>query len=77
MAAGETVEFVLNASDPADRDPEDPRFGEPLDMNVEFQQASGAGRGDFRTRPGTLPNPRIRFDPDDPRFEFFTGPQPQ
>ena len=75
VAVGETVELVLNASDPADRDPEDPRFGEPLDMNVEFSKHQGPGNVTFERDPNA-PEPENPFDPDDPRFEFFTGPQP-
>ncbi|MDE0509940.1 MAG: hypothetical protein OXI17_15085 [Gammaproteobacteria bacterium] len=75
VAVGETVELVLNASDPADRDPEDPRFGEPLDMNVEFSKHQGPGDVTFERDPNA-PEPENPFDPDDPRFEFFTGPQP-
>ena len=73
VAVGETVEFVLNASDPAERDPEDPRFGEPLDMGVEFNKHQGPGEVTF-TRDPNAPEPENPFDPDDPRFERFTGP---
>ncbi len=73
--AGETVELVLNASDPADRDPTDPRFGEPLDMNVEFSMHQGPGEVTFERDPDA-PEPENPFDPDDPRFEFYTGPEP-
>ena len=51
VAVGETVEFMLNASDPAERDPEDPRFEEPLDMGVEFNKHQGSGRSDLHPRP--------------------------
>ncbi len=73
VAAGETVELVLNASDPAERDPEDPRFGEPLDMSVEFNKHQGPGEVTF-VRDPNAPEPENPFDPDDPRFERFTGP---
>lgn len=73
VAAGEPVELVLNASDPAQRDPEDPRFGEPLDMNVEFNMHQGPGEVTFERDPNA-PEPENPFDPDDPRFAGFTGP---
>ncbi len=73
VTVGETVEFVLNASDPAERDPEDPRFVEPLDMGVEFNKHQGPGEVTF-TRDPNAPEPENPFDPDDPRFGRFTGP---
>ncbi len=73
VAVGETVELVLNASDPADRDPEDPRFGEPLDMNIEFSKHQGPGDVTFERDPDA-PEPENPFDPNDPRFAQFNGP---
>lgn len=74
VTAGEQVELMVNARDPAERDPEDPRFGEPLDMNVEFNMHQGPGEVSFERDPNA-PVPENPFDEDDPRFEFFTGPE--
>ncbi len=74
VAVGETIELTVTAIDPADRDPEDPRFGEPLDMNVEFNKHQGPGDVTF-TRDPEAPEPENPFDPDDPRFSRFTGPE--
>lgn len=73
VAAGEPVELVVNARDPAERDPEDPRFGEPLDMNVEFNKHQGPGEVIFERDP-EAPVRENPFDEDDPRFAFFTAP---
>ena len=73
VSVGEQVELVVNARDPAERDPEDPRFGEPLNMGVEFNKHQGPGEVTFERDPGA-PAPENPFDPDDPRFERFTGP---
>lgn len=74
VTAGETVEMIVNARDPAERDPEDPRFEEPLDMNVEINMHQGPGEVTFERDP-EAPVPENPFDADDPRFEFFTGPE--
>ena len=73
VGVGETVELVLSASDPAERDREDPRFGEPLNMNVEFKLHQGPGAVAFARDPDA-PAPENPFEPDDPRFARFTGP---
>ena len=74
VTAGEQIELVVNARDPAERDTDDPRFGEPLDMNVEFNKHQGPGEVTFERDP-EAPVPENPFAEDDPRFEFFTGPQ--
>ena len=73
VTVGETVELTLNARDPAERDPEDTRFSEPLDMNVAFNKHQGPGTVTFARDPNA-PEPENPFDPDDPRFDRFTGP---
>ncbi len=73
VAVGEQVELVVNARDPAERDPNDTRFGEPLDMNVAFSKHQGPGAVEFARDPNA-PEVENPFDPNDPRFEFFTGP---
>ena len=51
VAVGETVELVLNASDPPERDLGRSALGEPLDMGVEFNKHQVRAGSDFRTRP--------------------------
>ena len=74
VTAGEPVELIVNARDPAERDPEDTRFGEPLDMNVEFNKHQGVGEVTFERDP-LAPEPENPFDQDDPRFARYTGPE--
>ena len=74
VRAGEQVEMVINASDPADRDPTDPRFGEPLPMGVEWFKYQGPGEVTF-TRHESTPEPENPFREGDPRREFF-DPKP-
>ena len=71
--AGEQVEIVVNATDPAVRDETDPRFGEPLPMGVEFQKYQGPGDVEFARHEDTevAENP---YSEDDPRFRFFREP---
>ncbi len=74
VSAGEQVEIVVNATDPAVRDETDPRFGEPLPMGVEFQKYQGPGEVIFARHEDTevAENP---YSEDDPRFRFFRGPE--
>ena len=74
VTAGEQIELVVNARDPSERDPEDPRFSDPLDMGVEFNKHQGPGEVTFERDP-EAPMPENPFDEDDPRFEFFSGPE--
>jgi hypothetical protein len=53
VSAGERVELVVNASDPAERDPTDPRFGEPLPMGVAFMKYQGPGDVEFTPHEST------------------------
>lgn len=73
VAAGEQVELVINATDPADRDPTDPRFDEPLPMNVTWNKYQGPGEVTF-TRHEDTEVPENPFEPDNPRFEFWEEP---
>ena len=73
VRAGEQVEIVINATDPAERDPTDPRFGEPLPMGVEFNKYQGPGDVEF-TRHETTEVEENPFDESDPRFRFFREP---
>ena len=73
VSVGEQVEIIVNATDLAERDPTDPRFGEPLPMGVEFMKYQGPGNVEFTRHESTevAENP---FDEDDPRFRFFRQP---
>lgn len=73
VRVGEQVLLMVNATDPAERDPTDPRFGEPLPMGVEFNKYQGPGEVEFIRHESTEveENP---FDEDDPRFRFFREP---
>ncbi len=76
VSVGEQVTITVNATDPADRDPTDPRFGEPLDMNVNFFQHQGPGEVTFERHPDSVV-PENPFDEDDPRFARFREPGPE
>lgn len=71
--AGEQVVIAVNVLDPADRDPTDPRFGEPLDLGVTFNKYQGPGEVTFARHESTEveENP---YDEDDPRFRRFREP---
>lgn len=71
VRAGTPVEISVNATDPAVRDTEDPRFGEPLEMGVEFFKYQGPGEVVF-TRHASTPEPEA-IDENDPRARFFRG----
>jgi hypothetical protein len=75
VRAGTPVELSVNATDPAQRDPDDPRFGEPLALGVEFFKYQGPGEVVFTRHADTevAENP---YDADDPRSRFFREPQP-
>ena len=75
VRAGEQVEIVISATDPADRDPTDPRFGEPLPMGVEFNKYQGPGDVVFTPHEST-PNATNPYDEGDRRFNFWRAPEP-
>ena len=72
---GIPAELIVNATDPAERDPEDPRFEEPIPMGTEFQLHQGpmGGTVEFTRHPETEV-PENPYDEDDPRFRFFREP---
>jgi hypothetical protein len=47
VAAGDSVTLTVNAMDPSDRDPTDPRFGEPLPVRLVWMQHQGPGKIEF------------------------------
>lgn len=73
VRAGEQVEIVINASDPAERDPTDPRFGEPLPMNVAFTKYQGPGDVEFTPHEST-PAAENPYNENDRRFRFWRAP---
>ena len=75
VRVGQQVTIAINATDPADRDPTDPRFGEPLDMNVYFFQHQGPGEVTFERHPDSVV-PENPYDENDPRSRRFREPKP-
>ena len=73
VRAGEQVEIVINASDPAERDPTDPRFGEPLPMGVAFMKYQGTGDVEFTPHEST-PAAENPYNENDRRFRFWRAP---
>jgi len=73
VQVGEQVEMVVNATDPAERDPSDPRFGEPLAMGVEWNKYQGPGDVTF-SRHESTEVPENPYNENDPRFRFFREP---
>ena len=73
VAVGTPVLMTVNVSDPSVRDPKDPRFGEPLDIGVEFNKWQGPGDVEFTRHEATIieENP---YEEDDRRFRFFREP---
>ena len=70
---GERVELVINASDPAERDPTDPRFGEPLPMGVAFMKYQGPGDVEFTPHEST-PAAENPYNENDRRYSFWRAP---
>ena len=74
VRVGEQVELAVNVTDPADRDPTDPRFGEPLDLGVTFNKYQGPGDVTF-TRHEDSPVAENPYSEGSPRFNFWTPPE--
>lgn len=73
VRVGEQVELVVNATDPAERDPTDPRFGEPLSMGLTFNKYQGPGEVEFIPHE-TTEVPENPFPEGNPRRQFWTPP---
>jgi hypothetical protein len=73
VEVGERVELSVNVYDPAERDPSDPRFGEPLDLGVQFNKWQGPGEVTFERHESTAV-PENPYDEDDRRYAFFQLP---
>lgn len=71
---GIPVEIIINATDPAERDPEDPRFEEAIPLGVAFGKHQGPGNVEFTRHPDTEV-PENPYDEDNPRFRFFQEPE--
>jgi len=74
VSVGEPTTLTISASDPAERDPTDPRFGEPLDMGVTFVKYQGPGDVTFE-RTADAPEPENPFSEGDPRFARWSPPE--
>ncbi len=74
VRAGEQVEIVLNVTDPAVRDETDPRFGEPLDMGVQFNKFQGPGEITW-TRHVDSVVPTNPYREGDPRYSRWSEPE--
>lgn len=72
---GVPVELVVSATDPAERDADDPRFQEAIPLGAEFALHQGpiGGAVEFTRHPDTEV-PENPYDEDDPRFRFFREP---
>lgn len=74
VKAGTPVTLAVNVMDPSERDPADPRFGEPLGVGVKFSHYQGVGVVEFAHHESTvIPEPP---DENDRRFRFYTPPEP-
>ena len=73
VSVGQRVELVINASDPAERDPTDPRFGEPLPMGVAFMKYQGPGDVEFTPHEST-PAAENPYNENDRRYSFWRAP---
>lgn len=73
VKAGEEVEFVVPVKDISIRDPNDPRFEEPLPVGVHFYKHQGPGEVTFIRHADTVV-PTNPYEPTDRRFAFFTEP---
>jgi len=76
VGVGQQVLLTINATDPAVRDPEDPRFGEPLAMGVTFTKRQGPGDVEFTMHPDNETDQENPYAADDPRSRFFRPPGP-
>ncbi len=75
VTAGEPVVLTVNVEDISDRDPADPRFGEPLALGVHFSKYQGPGDVTFEHHETTV-IPENPYDEDDRRFRFFQAIEP-
>ncbi|MEX2468301.1 MAG: hypothetical protein WD396_00960 [Pseudohongiellaceae bacterium] len=74
VRAGEQVELVVTATDPAERDATDPRFEEPLAMGVTWTKYQGPGAVTW-TRHESSVVPENPYSEGDRRFEFWEEPE--
>ena len=76
VGVGQQVLLTINATDPAVRDPEDPRFEEALAMGVSFTKLQGPGDVEFTMHPDNETEQENPYAEDDPRSRFFRPPGP-
>ncbi len=53
VKAGSPVTLAVNVMDPSERDPTDPRFGEPLPLGVHWYKHQGPGTVEFQRHAST------------------------
>jgi hypothetical protein len=70
---GIPAEIIINATDPAERDPDDPRYDEAIPIGVAFAKHQGPGDVEFTRHPDTEV-PENPYEEDNPRFQFFQEP---
>lgn len=75
VQAGEPVTLTVNVADPSERDPSDPRFGEPLPIGVRFNKWQGPGDVTF-ARHESMQVPENPYDEDDPDWSSWEAPEP-
>lgn len=75
VRAGEEVTLSVNATDRSIRDTSDPRFEEPLDLNVTWFKHQGPGEVTFIRHPDS-PEPKNPFNPEDPRYARWEAADP-
>lgn len=74
VKAGEPVVLTINATDPSERDPNDPRFGKALPMGVQFFKHQGPGEVTFERHESTA-EPVNPYKETNRRYRFWTPPK--
>jgi hypothetical protein len=75
VTAGEPVVLTVNVEDISQRDPNDIRFGEPLDVGIHWSHHQGPGSIEF-TRHESTPEPEAQEVPAGAPARFRRGPAP-
>lgn len=73
VQAGTPVTLTVNATDPSERDPTDPRFGEPLPVTLQWFKHQGPGDVEFQVHESTIVAAG-RADEDDDEVDIGTDP---
>lgn len=75
VTAGEPIILSANVKDISERDPNDPRFQEPITLGVHFTKYQGPGEVTFEHHESTI-IPENPYDEEDRRFRFFQALEP-